>query len=32
MEGEWGESEDAEVTSGGPPVVVAEVSLMERDT
>lgn len=24
-----GESEEAEVTSGGPPVVVAEVSLME---
>lgn len=23
-----GESEEAEVTSGGPPVVVAEVSLM----
>lgn len=30
-EDEWrgiGESEEAEVTSGGPPVVLAEVSLM----
>lgn len=26
----WGRSEEAEVTSGGPLVVVAEVSLMGR--